>query len=101
MRLRQTLDILARAQRLSHTGSDLRDRRSDQAEWSAETYRIFGVDPDEFMPTTENFLELVIPQDRPKVLATRDEIARGLTPAPFEYRIRRPNGEIPLHPPQH
>ena len=88
------MDNLSRAQRLSHTGSDVRDLRTDHAEWSAETYRIFGVDPDEFIPTTENFLGIVLPEDCPAVLATRDETARGRTPAPFEYRIRRPTGEI-------
>ena len=93
-RLRQTMAILDRAQRLAHTGSDLRDLADDHAQWSDESYRIFGVDPDTFIPTTENFLSMVLPEDRPTVLATREAIARGQTPAPFEYRIRRPNGEI-------
>jgi len=94
MRLRETMDNLDRAQRLAHTGSDSRDLITDQAEWSDESYRIFGVDRNNFVPSTENFLGMVIPEDRPRILASRDEIARGRPPAPFEYRIRRPSGEI-------
>jgi signal transduction histidine kinase len=43
---------------------------------------------------TENFLTLLLPEDRPKLLAVRDQIAAGISPAPFEYRIRRPDGEV-------
>ncbi len=93
-RLRRTMDNLDRAQRLAHTGSDFRDLVTDDAEWSDETCRIFGVDRNNFIPTVDNLFSLVIPEDRPKVLAARAEVTRGQTPAPFEFRIRRPSGEI-------
>jgi len=92
--LRQTMDNLAAAQRLAHMGSDSRDLATDYAEWSAESFRIFGVDPRDFVPTTDNVLSLVIPEDLPRLFAVREEIARGITPGPYEFRIRRPNGEI-------
>ncbi|HEV8678540.1 MAG TPA: PAS-domain containing protein, partial [Stellaceae bacterium] len=85
---------LNRAQRLAQMGSDIRNLKTDEAEWSAETYRIFGVSPATFVPSTENFLAMVLPEDRPKVLETRSLIAQGITPRPFEYRITRPDGEI-------
>jgi PAS domain S-box-containing protein len=93
-RLRETMDILERAQRLAHTGSDARDLATDDAEWSDESYRIFGVDKNEFVPTTENFLLRVLPEDREIILATREQIAGGVCPEPFEYRICRPDGEV-------
>jgi PAS domain S-box-containing protein len=93
-RLRETMDILEHAQRLAHTGSDARDLTTDDAEWSDESYRIFGVARNEFVPTTENFLSLVLPEDHQILLATRRQIAAGVCPRPFEYRIRRPDGEV-------
>jgi PAS domain S-box-containing protein len=94
VRLRETMADLDRAQRLSHTGSNSQDLRTNTVEWSAETCRIFGVDPKTFTWSPEKFLDMVVPEDRPKVLASREESAQGHSPTPFEYRIRRPDGEI-------
>jgi len=93
-RLQRSQEHLARAQQLSHLGSDDRDLRTDAAEWSEETYRIFGVSPETFVPSTENFISIVHPDDRSIIAQTRDEIRKGATPAPFEYRIIRPDGEV-------
>src|SRR5579864_147929 len=46
-RLREMMDNLDRAQRLAHMGSYTRDMRGG-GQWSAEVYRIFGVDPQSF-----------------------------------------------------
>ena len=93
-RLSQIQDDLNRAQRLAKVGSDVWDLRTGRVIWSAETYRIFGLDPDTFIPTTENFLDLVVPEDRPKLLARRKQILQGKCPAAREFSIRRPDGEI-------
>jgi PAS domain S-box-containing protein len=93
-RLRQIKANLDRAQRLSHTGSFFQDLADGQIEWSDETYRIFGVDRNHFALTTENFLNLVVAENRAQLISSRLEAAEGTCPAPFEYRIRRPSGEI-------
>ncbi|MGH6975488.1 MAG: PAS-domain containing protein, partial [Stellaceae bacterium] len=61
--LRRSQECLSQAQRLARMGSDFRDLRLDTAEWSDMSYEIFGVDKATFVPTTENFLKLVHPED--------------------------------------
>jgi PAS domain S-box-containing protein len=92
--LSKSEEQLKRAQRLAHMGSDLRNLRTDEAEWSDETYRIFGVSRETYVPSTENFLRMLHPDDRPIVLATREQIRQGICPEPFEYRIIRPDGAV-------
>jgi two-component system cell cycle sensor histidine kinase PleC len=92
--LRQTQDDLNHAQRLAKVGSDVWDVRTGEVVWSDETYRIFGVDPSTFIPTIENFLDLVVPEDRPGILARRQEILRGKCPTGTVIRIRRPDGDV-------
>lgn len=92
-KLRRSQEYLSQAQRLARMGSDFRDLRSDVGEWSDTSYEIFGVDKTTFVPTTENFLKLVHPDDHATIARTRGEIAAGKNPEPFEYRIIRPDGE--------
>ncbi len=63
-RLRRSADHLARAQRIAHTGSIEQDLRTGAIEWSGETYRIFGLDPNLPAPAGEAFLALIHPDDR-------------------------------------
>jgi PAS domain S-box-containing protein len=79
---------------LAKVGSDVWDLRTGDVVWSDETYRIFGVDPDESIPTLENFLDFVVPDDRPGLLERRKEILRGRCPAPAEFSIIRPDGDV-------
>jgi len=92
--LTQSEGQLKRAQQLAQLGSFTWDWRTDKVEWSDETYRIFGVVRDTYELTRENILRLVHPDDRAKVLAVTEAVGRGTTPAPFEYRIVRPDGSV-------
>jgi PAS domain S-box-containing protein len=92
--LRQTQEDLNRAQRLAKVGSDVWDLRTGHVEWSAEMYRIFGVDPASYIPTTENFFDLIAPEDRPNLLARRKKILQGKCPSACQFSIRRPDGRV-------
>jgi PAS domain S-box-containing protein len=92
--LRRSKEHLARAQRIAGMGSDFRDLSTDIAEWSDETYRIYGVSRDSFVPTTEKLLSLVHPEDRAKIWASREQMKQGICPAPYEHRIIRPDGAV-------
>jgi PAS domain S-box-containing protein len=92
--LRRSKEHLARAQRIAGMGSDARDLTSDISEWSDETYRIFGVSRETFVPTRQNLLSLIHPDDRHLVMNAREQVERGVCPPPFDHRIVRPDGQV-------
>jgi PAS domain S-box-containing protein len=92
--LQRSEERLNRAQRLAAIGSDLRDLRTGEREWSDESYRTFGVTREDFAPTQENVFRLIHPDDRPVIMAARAQTAVGICPPPSEYRIIRPDGSM-------
>ncbi|GAB4291468.1 MAG: hypothetical protein Kow0096_05680 [Thiohalomonadaceae bacterium] len=90
-RLRASETMLQRAQAVSHVGSWVMDVPSHRLEWSAETYRIFGLPPD--TPADYNlFLSFIHPDDRDHVHAAWQAALQG-APYEIEHRIVV-NGEI-------
>ncbi len=59
--------LLATSQEIAHLGSWEYDIINNKDIWSDETYRIFGVMPQEFPATYELFLQFVHPDDRTAV----------------------------------
>lgn len=91
--LRQSKLHLALAQRIASIGSAAVDFRTGKWDWSDETFRIYGVDPNEFTPSPEAFGGLVHPDDWPSLYANVPRAREGIEPDPVvEYRIKRPNG---------
>jgi signal transduction histidine kinase/CheY-like chemotaxis protein len=95
-KLRKSEEHLKRAQQLGASGSFEWRFDQDVFRWTEETYRIFGVDPNRFRPTWDQFLALVHEEDRP-------QFNEGLVPAAIEtgsyqraleYRIIRPDGQV-------
>jgi PAS domain-containing protein len=85
--------LSAEGQRLSHTGSFGWSASSDEHFWSAETFRIFEVDPSSkvSMPI---ILGRVHPQDRPGVKMAIDNAAAAGTCVDLECRLQFPDLEI-------
>jgi PAS domain S-box-containing protein len=92
--LRESQALLNLAQRVSRTGSVVRDFRTKRAEWSDELFRIFGLDRERFAPNTKMLLSLVHPEDRDKLTESIVTSEKGIRPPPLQYRIIRPDGEI-------
>jgi NO-binding membrane sensor protein with MHYT domain/nitrogen-specific signal transduction histidine kinase len=93
--LRLSREHLARAQRISAVGSIVRDLKTGRSECSDEFYRIYGLKPATFDPSTANVLSFVHPDDLPTAQAAqRASEAAGLGAPPLEYRIIRPSGEV-------
>jgi len=87
---------LVRAQELASLGSWDLDIVNDHLSWSDETYRIFGLEPQEFEATYEAFMEAIHPDDREAVdTAYLGSIERNEDSYETEHRIiRKHTGEV-------
>jgi PAS domain S-box-containing protein len=88
--------LLARAQEIAHVGSyELDAPLAGKSFWSAETFRIVGLDPAAKELTPLEFInQLVHPDDRARVREAIEEAARKNARYDAEYRIVRPDGSI-------
>jgi len=91
--LQESKTMLEDAQRIAHVGHWAWDLGKDGLTWSDETYRIFGLRPQERPMNLEAFQEMIHPEDREFLLRATQEARRGGRPD-IEFRIVRPNGEV-------
>jgi PAS domain S-box-containing protein len=82
------------AQRVAHVGYWEWDLRTDHVSWSDETYRIYGLHPQERPIELATIRESIHPEDREFVFRRAAEAAQGEVRADAEHRIVRPNGEV-------
>ena len=93
--LRASQALLAQTQQLAKVGSWQFDLLTETLTWSEETYRIFGLSPEDFTPSYEAFLDMVHPEDRAEVESTYAEsLQKGKDPYEVDHRIILPQGEI-------
>src|SRR5215208_1409446 len=94
--LRQSEQRLSRAQEIAHLGSWELNLLTDELTWSAEVYRIFGLQPQEFGATYEAFLDTVHPDDRTAVDdAYSGPVQEGLERYEIEHRVvKHASGEV-------
>jgi diguanylate cyclase (GGDEF)-like protein/PAS domain S-box-containing protein len=82
------------AEVISGTGSATWDVRAGRLSWSANLYRIHGVDTSRFVPTADAVMELIHEEDRSRVTeAVGQAIATGGQFA-MSYRIVIPDGSV-------
>ena len=89
---RRNQEQLAQAQALAGLGSWEWDVTTDTLRWSAELFRIFGVEPDAFVPSFEAYMERIHPEDRD---ATQRAIGESLAETrtfAFDHRAMLPDG---------
>ena len=85
---------LEEAQRLAHVGSWTWDVATQTMSWSDELCRIYGLCAGSHMPSYEDFLNRIHPQDRAAVVALVNQAIRERKSIGHETRILRPDGEI-------
>ena len=92
--LRESEVLLRSTQQIAHVGSWQFDLSTNHLSWSDEVYRIFGVEPQEFRATYEDFLERVHPEDRSAVDAAYS-LGKDRDSYEIEHRIvKQGSGEV-------
>jgi diguanylate cyclase (GGDEF)-like protein/PAS domain S-box-containing protein len=87
LQLQHNQDLLNEAQRLGQLGSWELDLASGELWWSDETYRIFELDPSKFIPSYENFLNVIHPDDRDKVNQAYTQSLQDRQPYDVVHRL--------------
>jgi len=85
---------LVEAQQLAHIGSWEWDVVNNKIVWSDELYRLFGVTPENFEASYENFLKYIFPEDREMV---NDIIQKAFTdhqPFKFLHKVVFSDGNV-------
>jgi PAS domain S-box-containing protein len=86
---------LAETQKLTHTGSWAWDARSQKVLYcSEEMFRIFGLDPQEHLPTRKNFRQRVHPEDRNRVDERFARVVNERVDSFDEYRVVLADGTV-------
>jgi PAS domain S-box-containing protein len=93
--LRRSETYLAQAQRLTHAGSWAWNIAPRQVVHSSqELYRVLGFDPDGGLPSFEQFLQRVHPEDRDKFVDAIERAIRERTNVDVDHRVVLPDGTV-------
>jgi signal transduction histidine kinase/PAS domain-containing protein len=93
--LRRSEAYLAEAQRLSHTGSFALSVPSGEPTHSSDEHsRLFGFDPEQGVPTLEEFVQRIHPDDRARCAEAVERAIREAASFELEYRILSPQDPL-------
>jgi PAS domain S-box-containing protein len=90
-------DLQARvdnAQQLAHMGDYDWEIATDTNRWSDQLFRIYGHEPQSFMPSYEQFLSMIHPDDQERIKAIHQQAYATGEPYEMMERIVRPDGEV-------
>jgi PAS domain S-box-containing protein len=93
-KLRRSEAYLAEGQRLSHTASWSWNVSTGEVYWSAELFRIYGLDPETTTPGYPAVLDYIHPDDQPRVLGVFEEAVRHQKEYELAYRVVWADGTI-------
>src|SRR5216683_2212657 len=85
---------LEEAQQIAHVGYWEWDLTSNRVIWSDETYRIYGLRPQEYPVDIDVVRKMIHPEDLEFVFRVAEEAVRGGLRTDVEHRIIRPTGEL-------
>ena len=86
---------LTTAQSIAQVGSWLWDIQTGDLKWSDEIYRIFGLEPQQFSATYEQFIKHIHPDDVDTVTAAvSDAVGDERKSYDIHHRVLRPSGEV-------
>lgn len=91
--LRESEQRLARAQRIAGVGDVEHELTTRRVTWSDHAYEVYGM-PRDHVPSFEEFLALIHPDDRDAIVQLAGQAWKGEPPPRNEYRIIRPDGQL-------
>ena len=93
--LRYSEAYLMEAQRLTHTGSCAIDGTSREIQyWSEEMFRLFGLDPQQGLPTWDQWVQRIHPEDRDEFRKAGDRTFLEKVHCDVEFRTVKPDGTV-------
>ena len=92
--LKEKDELLSESQRIAQIGSWNWDLRSNEMRWSEETYRLYGVSPDNFTPNADAFFDLLHPEDRKLLRDWCLDCIAGNPQEQLVFRVKLPNGGV-------
>jgi len=93
--LHRSENYLAEAQRLTHTGSCAVDGTSREVlYWSEEMFRLFDFDPQQGLPTWDQWLQRIHPEDRDTFRMAGDRTFLEQVDCDVEFRTVKPDGTV-------
>ncbi|MEO8577208.1 MAG: PAS domain-containing protein [Gemmatimonadales bacterium] len=92
--LRRAEQILDESQELSLLGSWDWDIASGELQWSHQTFRNFGLEPGAVVPTFEDYLSRLHPDDIELVTSTVQDSIASAQPFDIFHRLVRPDGSV-------
>jgi signal transduction histidine kinase len=92
--LRRSEAFLAEGQKISRTGSWAWNVATGEVSWSAEHFRIFGLDPNTTTPSYAAFVDRIHPDDRAAFEEILQKAVRDGSDFQCDYRIVTPEGVI-------
>ncbi len=84
---------LAEAQHVAHVGSWSWEIDADRATWSAELYRLYGIEEGTPM-TYDSFLDVIHPDDRDRVRRSIEQALANTRPFAFDHRAIALDGRV-------
>jgi PAS domain S-box-containing protein len=85
---------LAEAQRLTHTGAWATDPAPEPLYWSEELFRLYGLDPQDGLPTHDQAMQHIHPEDRDKYARAFHRVIDQKVDSDVEFRTVLPDGAI-------
>jgi PAS domain S-box-containing protein len=92
--LQESKAKLEEAQRIAHVGYWEWDLATNRVIWSDETYRIYGLQPQEYPIDIAVLQKMIHPEDLEFVFRVAEEAIRKGLRTDAEHRIIRPSGEL-------
>ncbi|UAB72272.1 diguanylate cyclase [Vibrio sp. SCSIO 43132] len=92
--LEESQNNLIEAQRIANIGSWSLNMETESLYWSEQIYHIFELDPEEYEPSYQLFLDMIHPEDRVKVDRAFRESLENNTPFYVSHRLQMADGRI-------